>query len=149
MHALDQSDVAPSLSFSALASLPTAAAEGYLRTYDAFFTAYATKDFGPLHADLNAGANVWRIEEDPRLQEWVALALSTNLPPPFGVMVETYYFTDSAPVAPRDGGFLFALSHSPKPWLMFDFGGDIGMFPSTRAYSVFVGLSVVPVLLWR
>jgi len=49
----------------------------------------------------------------------------------------------------RDGGFLFAINHSPKPWLMFDVGGDVGMFPSARAYSVFVGMSVVPVLLWR
>ena len=64
-------------------------------------------------------------------------------------MVEGYYFTDASPVAARDGGFLFAVSHNPLPWLMFDVGGDVGMFPSTRAYSVFLGMSIVPVLLWR
>jgi len=148
-HVLDQGEIRPSLSFSATASIPTFRGEGYLRTYDAFFTAYITKDFGPLHADLNVGENVWRVEGDPRPQEFAALALSMNLPAPFGAMAESYYFTDATPVAVRDGGFLFAISHSPKPWLMFDFGGDVGMFPSTRSYSVFVGMSIVPVLLWR
>lgn len=148
VHLLDQGEWAPSLSFSALASIPTVRGQGYLRTYDALLTAYVTKDFGPLHADFNVGENVWRLDGDPRPQEFIALALSTNLPPPFGIMAESYYFTDAAPIAPRDGGFLFAINHSPEPWLMFDVGGDVGMFPSTRAYSVFVGMSVVPFLLW-
>jgi hypothetical protein len=64
-------------------------------------------------------------------------------------MVEAYAFSDAAPIAPRDGGFLFAISHGPTPWLLFDFGGDIGWYPSTRAYSVFFGMSIVPALLWR
>jgi hypothetical protein len=148
-HVMDQGEFRPSLSLSATASIPTFHGQGYLRTYDALFTAYSTKDFGPVHADLNVGENVWRVEGDPRPQEFVALALSMNLPPPFGVMAEGYYFTDAAPIILRDGGFLFAVNHSPKPWLMFDFGGDVGMFPSTRAYSLFVGMSVVPVLLWK
>lgn len=148
VHLVDQTEAMPSLSLSALASIPTFHSDGYLRTYDALLTAYATKDIGPIHADLNAGLNVWRIENAPKPQEFVALALSMNLPPPFGVMAETYYFTDAAPIALRDGGFLFALSHSPKPWLVFDAGGDVGMFPSTRAYSLFLGMSVVPALLF-
>jgi hypothetical protein len=148
VHLVDQGTLAPSLSLSALASIPTFHGQGYLRTYDGLFTAYVTKDFGPLHADLNAGENVWRVENDPRHQEFVALALSANLVAPFGAMLESYYFSDAAPVASRDGGILFAINHSPAPWLMFDFGGDVGMFPSTRAYSVFVGMSIVPVVLW-
>ncbi len=148
-HFVDQSSALPSLSFSATASIPTFPGQGYLRTYDALFTAYITKDVGPVHADLNVGENAWRLEDAPRPQEFIALALSMNLPPPFGIMAESYYFTDAFPVATRDGGFLFAINHSPKPWLMFDFGGDLGMFPSTRAYGVFVGMSVIPVLLWK
>jgi hypothetical protein len=58
------------------------------------FIAYVTKDFGPLHADLNLGENI-------------------------------------------------------RPWLVFDCGGDVGLFPSTRAYSLFIGMTIVPVLLWR
>jgi hypothetical protein len=146
-HLVDQRGPVPSLSLSAMASVPTFRGEGYLRTYDALFVAYATKDFGWLHADFNAGLNVWRVDR-PDPQEWVALALSGSLPPPFGIMAEAYYFTDAPPVAERDGGFLFAVNHSPVPWLMFDCGGDVGYFPSSRAYSVFVGMSIVPALLW-
>jgi hypothetical protein len=112
-------------------------------------TAYVTKDVGWVHADLNVGANAWRLDGAPLPQAWWALAVSIDLPDPLGAMVEGYYFTDAAPIAPRDGGFLFAISHNPRPWLMFDFGGDVGWFPSTRAYSVFVGMSVVPALLWK
>jgi hypothetical protein len=147
-HLLDQGETSPSLSVSGTASIPTFRGDGYLRTYDALFVVYATKDIGALHADLNVGANAWRLDGDPRPQEWIALALSTSLPRPFGVMAEGYYLTDAAPIATRDGGFLFALCHSPKRWLMFDFGGDVGWFPATRAYSVFVGMSIVPTLLW-
>jgi hypothetical protein len=64
-------------------------------------------------------------------------------------MAEAYSFSDAAPVGPRDGGFLFAVSHSPRTWLVFDAGGDLGSFPSTRAYSVFIGASFIPAVLWR
>jgi hypothetical protein len=148
LHLVDQGSLAPSFSLSGALSLPTVPQDGYVRTTDALFIAYITKDFGPLHADLNLGANDWRVN-DPRPQEWVALALSMSLPAPFGVMVENYYFTSALPIATRDGGTLFAISHSPKPWLVFDFGADVGYFPSTRAYSTFVGMTIVPVLLWK
>jgi len=148
LHLLDQRVAVPSLSLSVTASAPTFREAGDLRTYDAFLTLYVTKDLGPVHADLNAGENVWRIEGDPRPQGWIALALSIGLPAPFGAMAEAYYFTDAAPIATRDGGFLFALSHSPAPWLVFDAGADLGFFPGARAYSLFVGVTWVPVLLW-
>jgi hypothetical protein len=28
---------------------------------------------------------------------------------------------------------------------VFDLGGDVGFFPSTRAYSLFAGLTLIPV----
>jgi hypothetical protein len=149
LHVLDQSGAAPSLSFSATGSFPISSDESAPQTYDAFFTAYATKDFGWLHIDLNSGANAWRLNGDPIAQGFYALALSGNLPPPFGVMLESYYFSDATPAAPKDGGVLFAITHSPKPWLLFDLGGDVGFFPSTRKYSVFVGMTIVPFVLWR
>jgi hypothetical protein len=40
------------------------------------------------------------------------------------------------------------LSLTPKPWLVFDFGGDVGWFPSTRAHSLFLGMTIIPVVLW-
>jgi hypothetical protein len=64
-------------------------------------------------------------------------------------MAEGYVFSSAAPVSPRDGGFLFALTHAPRPWLMFDLGGDVGFFQTTRAYSAFVGVTVIPAVLWR
>jgi hypothetical protein len=78
-------------------------------------SAAVTKDFGPLHADLNLDENVWRLEGYPRPQHWVALALSMTLPPPFGVMAEGYYFSNASPVATRDGGFLFARARGVRP----------------------------------
>ena len=120
-----------------------------MRAYDALFTAHASKDLGRVHADLNVGANLWRLEDHPLPQGFVALALSADLVAPFGAMAEGYLFSGAAPVAARDGGFLFAFTHAPRRWLMFDLGGDVGFFPATRRYSVFVGMSVVPAVLWR
>ncbi len=148
LHLLDQGDVLPSVSLSAIASIPTFRGEGYLRTYDALFTGYVTKDIGPIHADWNLGTNLWRVER-PLPQVWTALALSVNLPSPFGAMVEGYAFSNAMPVASRDGGVLFAISETPRPWLVFDQGADVGFFPSTRSYSLFVGLTIVPAVLWR
>jgi hypothetical protein len=149
LHFLDQTKYLPSLSVSAELSIPTFRATGYLRNYDTFFTGYVTKDFGPLHADLNAGMNVWAFDDHPAPQGFTALALSAPLPWPFGIMVEGYVFTDAQPVSRRDGGFLFALSHAPKPWLVFDVGGDIGFYPSTHSFATFLGMTIVPVVLWR
>ena len=150
LHLADQTRVRPALALSATLSLPTfPGQEGYLRTEDAFFIGYASKDLGPIHADLNLGTNLWRLEEHPLPQGFAALALSADLVAPFGVMAEGYLFSAAAPVAPRDGGFLFAFTHAPRRWLMFDLGGDVGFFPATRAYSVFLGLTVIPAVLWR
>ncbi len=149
IHVLDQGAFAPSLSVSGAFGLPVASAAGYVPADDAFAIAYITKDVGFVHADLNLGFNALGIGGAARGQEWAALALSVALPAPFGAMVENYYFTDALPFAGHDGGCLFALSLTPRPWLVFDFGGDAGYFPSSRAYSAFVGMTMIPVALWR
>lgn len=149
LHLFDQGAAWPSVSLSGALSVPTFAGQtGYLRADDAFFTAYVTKDVGPLHADFNTGLNEWSLQSSPRAQPFAALALSMPLAAPFVIMAEGYLFGDAGPLAPRDGGFLFALSHAPAPWLIFDFGGDVGAFPSSRAWSVFIGMTVVPAVLW-
>jgi hypothetical protein len=146
----DANGLAPSLAVSAALGVPTfSGQEGYTTSYNAFFVAYASKDLGPIHADTNVGVNVGNLDTKVSPQEFASLALSIALPPPFGLMAEGYYFSDDAPVALHDGGFLFALSHSPRPWLTFDVGGDIGFFPSTRSYSAFVGMTIIPVVLWK
>ena len=149
-HLADQDGMLPSIAFSAEIGIPTLAGQtGYTRAYDAFFLGYVTKDFGPLHADFNVGFNDFGFDSAGKKQEFVALALSMNLPPPFGVMAEAYDFSDAAPLAGHDAGFLFALTVSPKPWLMFDFGGDAGLVPSARTYATFVGLTVIPAVFSR
>jgi len=144
----EQGDVWPSLAVSAQASIPTFQRTGYLRTYDALFNLYVTKDLGPVHVDWNLGLNLWRIE-DPLAQVFSATALSMNLSPPFQVMAEGYAFSDAAPVAARDAGALFAVSETLLPWLVLDEGVDLALFRDTRSFSVFVGLTVVPLVLWR
>ena len=147
-HLVDQRALTPALSASVALAIPTVSDQlGYDGVYDALFIAYITKDLGPVHADLNLGLSDFALGAgSASLQEWAALALSMNLPPPFGVMVEEYFFADASPWATKDRtGFLFALSASPRPWLVFDFGGDVGYFPSERAYSAFVGMTIVPV----
>ncbi len=150
LHLADQHEARPSFAISGSVSLPTwTGQDGYTRTYDAFFVGYASKDLGPIHADLNLGANLWRLDDHPLPQGFGALALSTDLVAPFGVEAEASLFSSAAPVAERDGGVLVALTHTPRKWLVFDLGGAAGFFPATRAYSVFVGMTVVPAVLWR
>lgn len=149
LHLHDQDAHTPSVSLSASASLPTAAAAGYLRTYDALFILYVTKDVRWLHADLNLGLNLWQLDATPRPQPWAALALSTTLRRGFGPMIELYYFGDAAPIAPRDGGLLVALSYQPRSWIVLDAGGDVGLVQATRAVSAFVGATILVMKLWR
>ena len=137
----------PSISVSAALSAPTFAASGYLRTYDALFTAYVTKDLGWLHADWNLGGNVWAIDGTPITQAWTALALSTQLGAGVGVMVEGYGFSDASPIAPRDAGLLAAVSYQPSWWIVVDAGPDVGLV-STRVGSVFVGVTFIAGELW-
>jgi hypothetical protein len=146
----DPNGLAPSVAASAALSVPTFHdQEGYTSAYDAFFVAYVSKDIGPVHADANVGLESWNLDTKVTSQEYATLALSMSLPAPYGIMAEAYYFSDEAPVVSHDGGFLFAVSHSPRPWLTFDAGGDIGFFPSTRAFSTFVGMTIAPAVLWR
>jgi hypothetical protein len=137
----DQTSLSPSLSVSTGLSVPLGAADGYVRTYDILTTVYATKELGWLHADLNVGLDAWRIGGPVEWQPWTALAVSLELPRQFTVMAESYYFANASPIAPRDGGMLGALAYSPWPNLVLDAGGDLGYFPSERAFSIFVGIT--------
>jgi hypothetical protein len=145
LHLLDQGDIAPSLALTAQASLPV-----FADGHDAvFLTGHASKDAGPLHADLNAGAYTWWGEGDAQAQPFAALALSVSPVAPFGFALESYVFAGAPPYASRDGGVRAVVTTTPKPWLVFDVGGDVGFFPSSRAASVFIGMTIVPVVLWH
>jgi hypothetical protein len=148
-HLIDQSKFVPSLALSGEVSVPTFAADGYVRNTDLFFVGYASKDFGPIHLDVNGGLNLWRLNASARAQGYGSAVLSTTLPANFGVEAEGYFFSSGGSAANRDGGFRAALTYSVRPWLVVDAGGDAGYFPSTRAYTVFAGVTVIPVVFWR
>lgn len=149
VHVHDQTQVTPSLAFSFSLSVPSwDAAPGRGSDHDALAIAYVTKDFGWLHLDLNLGVAAFAVGHGGGTQPFVALASSAALNRVFGVMLEEYFFADASPLAPKDAGVLFALTHSPRPWLMFDFGGDVGLFPSTRAWTAFVGATIIPWDFW-
>lgn len=147
-HLHGQTRRTPSISFSSTLSIPTFQATGYTRTYDTLFTLYVTKDIGWLHADWNVGGNIWRIEGSPLPQAWTALAFSVPLPQHFTAMLEGYYFSNAAPVNPRDGGILAAIAYQPRKWLVFDAGPDVGLVRSTRIASAFAGVTVLLFDLW-
>lgn len=149
VHFLDQGDLSPSLAVTALVTVPTLKRSGYVRMDDGFLTGHASKDIAWVHVDWNVGLDFWRVNAAPVAQGWTALALSTSLPPPFSVAIEGYAFSDAGPVARRDGGIRLVLGTTPRPWLVFDAGGDAGLFASTRSFSLFVGMTVIPVVLWR
>jgi hypothetical protein len=145
LHIVDQGAKRPALALSGALSVPTSPATGYVRAYNGLFTAYVTKDFGPLHLDFNAGVNALGFDNVATGQGFAALAGSTELTDDFGAMLEGYFFSEAQPYAPHDGGVLFALTHSPAPWIVFDVGGDVSYYPSTRYFSAFVGATFIPV----
>jgi hypothetical protein len=147
LHLLDQGFIAPSIALSAQASLPVFATGNDA----AFFTGHASKDLGPVHIDWNVGLDIWWGDggNSAVTQPFTALALSASPLPPFGLALEGYAFASAQPYAPRDGGVRAAITSTPRPWMVFDFGGDVGWFPSTRAFSLFVGMTLVPVIFWR
>ena len=149
LHFLDQGKYAPALALEAEIGVPTFVADEYAHHDDAFFTAFASKDLGPIHVDVNGGAYVWGLDVAAQTQWFVAAALSTALTSVVGAALEGYGFTDAPPLASRDGGVRAALGFTLRPWLVLDAGGDVGFFPSTRAYTLFLGATLIPVVLWR
>jgi hypothetical protein len=148
LHLVDQGKLAPSLAVSAEVSVPTFDATGYNRYIDLFLVTYASKDLGPIHVDLNGGAYLWRLEA-LEAQAFVSGVLSMSLPLNLGPELEGYYFSDAAPVASHDGGVRAAMTWKARPWLVLDLGGDVGFFPSVREFTLFAGLTVIPVVFYR
>jgi hypothetical protein len=150
VHFLDQTDAAPSLAASAALSIPTPYRnDTFPFAYDASFWMYASKDYGPLHIDLNGGINVWQFDiSDRSLQPFLSLAAAVALPLHLGAMAEGYWFDDAGPIALRDAGLLMAVSYAPTPRVLFDAGVDWSFVPQTRTYTLFAGVTFIPVRLW-
>jgi hypothetical protein len=148
LHIVDQGGAVPSVSVSFAVLVPSFAHGDVAEGDNLALTAYVSKDFGPLHADFNAGLNRYQVNALPASQGWVSLSLSTSLPLHFGVAVENYYFEPAQPFAGRDAGGLVALTYTPLSWLVLDAGVDVGYVEATRDYSLFAGMTVVPLRLW-
>ena len=144
-HFLDQTDALPALAVSLALRVPSwDRPRGVPFALDATLWGYATKDLGVLHVDLNAALSALRVGGGPAWQPLLAIALSVPLGTRFGAMVEGYDFGAADAVAPPDAGVLGALTFSPRPWVMFDAGVDTSFFPSTRAHSLFLGVTAIP-----
>ncbi len=148
-HLVDQKEVIPSIAWSAQVSLPTFPAAGYVRETDLIFVGYASKDLKPIHVDWNVGLDLWRLGDSTRAQGYTSLVLSTALPAHFGVEGEGYIFSGAGSAANHDGGLRGVVTFSPRPWLVFDAGADAGFFRSVRGYTLFAGMTIIPVVFWR
>ena len=145
VHIADQGKYTPSIGISGLVGIPT------YQYVDVLVTGFVSKDVGPIHFDLNGGVEQIGLDvANGASQGFVSLAASMSLPRPFGAALEAYYLSDApGGLAPHDGGVRFVITATPKPWLVFDVGGDVGWFPSVRAFSAFFGVTVIPWVFWR
>lgn len=110
---------------------------------------YASRDIGRLHVDVNVGYNVMTVAgTDFEHGYWGALSTSVAWSSVFGTFHELYYFSPQVAGGARDGGFLFGVTLSPSPSVMFDLGGDVALFQSTRTANAFVGVTFVTERLW-
>lgn len=146
---IQQDKYVPAIGMSVHGFAPTAAAVGYIRDYDASTWLYVSKDIGPFHADFNVAAFAHAVDRQPEVRELVTLAVSADLPLHLTPMVEAYRFGSSGEVASKDGGFLFGLAYSPKPWLVFDVAGDASFYPEVRTFTTQAGMTIVPADLWE
>jgi hypothetical protein len=112
------------------------------KTFDAAVWVYASKDVGRLHADLNFALNVFDLGGARAPQGLTALAVSYALPFGLVVMTELYTAMGASDAAALDGGWLNALGWAPIDAVVFDIGGDVALYPSTRAATFFLGLTV-------
>ncbi len=110
---------------------------------------YASRDLGRFHVDLNVGYNALRAGAGTFTHSaWGAVSTSYAWSSTFGSFHELYYFTPQVEGAPRDGGFLFGITLSPSPSVMFDIGGDVALIQSSRTFNAFVGVTVATERLW-
>jgi hypothetical protein len=135
----EQSRFVPALALTGQFAFPTAN-----RFTNLFFTGHASKDFGWLHADANVGWNLWHLDA-PHPQTWYALSFATTIHEPLGVALEAYRFSDARPAAPHDGGIRAVIALAFRQWALIDLGADAGFYPTTRAYTIFVGTTIAPV----
>jgi len=142
---LAQGDVVPAVAVSALLSTPTRdGAAAVTHTTDLYLWGYASKDLPWVHADLNVGFNVLSVDDQPAVQELVALSLSRDIGHGVGAMLESYAFWNGGAYAAHDAGVLTGLTYSLAPRVMFDAGFDVSLYRDSRNITLFTGVTFVP-----
>jgi hypothetical protein len=147
-HLLNEGESVPAMAVSAQVGVPSNPTRGFVRTYDVLLVGYLSKDFGKVHVDFNAGLDIGNLPGTAVPQYFLALAGSTSLTKYTGFELEAYFFYNSN-LAPNDGGIRVALTFPLRSWLVLDCGADIGFYWPARYFSVFGGISIIPVVFWR
>lgn len=141
----DQGTVLPSNALSVHLMMPTHAFDdANQKTFDLQAWWYLSKDIAFVHADFNLMVNVFDLGGTPTPQGLATLAIAFDLTHGFGFFTELYSAFGNAQAVPLDGGSLNGFSFAPIDELVFDVGGDIGLYQSTRAFSLFAGVTFVP-----
>jgi hypothetical protein len=147
LHLVDQAGQRPSLALTVTASVPTASQQGYTRAYDLFASGHASNDYGKLHLDWLVGLNAWQLDGPVSYQGWTALAATYPLTDRLSAMLEPHYFTDAAPIAPRDAGVMAAVAYAIRPSLVIDTAVNV-VLANEGSVTWLLGISLAPVRLW-
>jgi hypothetical protein len=147
LHLADQTARWPSLAITAAASIPMPAQEGYTPITDVFLTAHASKDFGKLHVDANAGLYAWQVEGPVAYQPFAVAAGTYAVTEKLGIALEPHYFAYAQPVAPREFGVLAAAEYAARSWLVIDIAVE-RVFLDQGSVAALAGVSFAPVRLW-
>jgi len=140
----------PALALSAAISIPSEiGGRDYHAAWNAQGVAYASKNLGPLHADLNVAVNFLDLGRGTSVQPWAALSVSSDVGLGLTPMIELYQFWAAEPDAVRDAGLLLALGYAITPWLVMDVGGDVGLGAQDRSFTLFAGFTALTPRLWR
>jgi hypothetical protein len=140
-----QGTVLPSNAISVHLMMPTHAFDDATqKTFDLQAWWYVSKDIAFVHADFNLMVNVFDLGGTPTPQGLAPLAVAFDLTHGFGFFTELYSAFGNAQAVPLDGGSLNGFSFAPIDELVFDVGGDIGLYQTTRSFSVFAGVTFVP-----
>jgi hypothetical protein len=100
-----------------------------------------------VHVDANAGLYAWQLEGPVSYQGFAAVAASYATPSRASVTAEPHYFSDAAPIAPRDAGAVGALAYTVRPWLVVDGAVDV-VLTGGGSVAGLLGLSLAPVRVW-
>jgi hypothetical protein len=141
----DQGAYVPSNAFSVHLMMPTNGfSDAAQKSWDLQAWYYLSKDIAFVHADFNLMVNVSDLGGTPIPQGLSTLAVAFDLTHGFGFFTELYSTWGNAQAIPLDGGSLNGFSYAPIDELVFDIGGDVGLYQSTRSFTVFAGVTFVP-----